>query len=127
MTPADRAALIARAKALAGPVAACVAGDVSPDMLLADCTWDDLAALVVVLAESVSGVRLRAVVAADDDGDVPSPGVRELVLRRAHAEVRRFRVQNPGCGLPARLSLLESEYQRGAYRRKLERTAAKAA
>ena len=118
MTAADRAALIARAKSLAGPVAACVAGDVSPDMLLADCTWDDLAALVVVLAESVSGVRLRAVVAAQDDDSGPVAGIRDLVLRRAHAEASRLRRLDPGCVLPERVGLLESEYQRHQWARR---------
>jgi len=75
LTPADRAALIARAKAKAIPVASCVAASLRPDHLFADVAPEDLEgilkALVIILAEACDPVRLREVVSARDDGTAP--------------------------------------------------------
>lgn len=68
MDRARRLALIARAKRLAVPVASCVAASVRPDHLLRDASRDELAALVIVLAEGSDPVRLREVCRAGDDG-----------------------------------------------------------
>jgi len=73
MTPQQRAALIARAKSLAIPVASCVAARLRPDHLLRDASRDELAALVIVLAEAADPVVLREVVKAQDDGARPAP------------------------------------------------------
>lgn len=78
MNPADRDALIARAKALAIPVASCVAASIRPDHLLSVRSRDELMALVIVLAEATHPVRLREAVRAGDDGLVAQgigPGV----------------------------------------------------
>jgi hypothetical protein len=115
VTPSARAALITRAKALSIPVASCVAASLRPDHLLSGCTWDELAALVVVLAESADPVRLRAVAEAADDG-LPARGQRAFTLRRAHADFEALRLV--GGPVPERLRVLEREYQRDAARRK---------
>lgn len=90
LTDADRDALIARAKSAAVPVASCVAARIAPAHLIGGMSRDELAALVIVLAEAADPVRLRAVTRATDDG---TPGVTDLDLRlrAAHAEAQRLR------------------------------------
>ena len=104
----DAAALITKAKALATPVTSCIAASLRPDHLLSGCTWDEMAALVVVLAESADLTRLRAVVEATEDGPVVTG--QDVMLRKAHAEVERLRRDD--MAVPARLMRLEREYQR---------------
>jgi hypothetical protein len=121
LTHSGRTALIGRAKAVAVPVVSCVAASLRPDHLLADFGRDEMAALVIVLAESADLTRLRAVVAARDDG-VPVTGLAEVRLRHAHAEV--WRLTNL-CGvkyadLPAGLKRLERDYQRMAKQKQRE-------
>jgi hypothetical protein len=125
VTPADRAALIARAKSLAIPVASCVAASINSGRLIAECTKAELSALVLVLAEAVDPVRLRAVVAATEDSPSPPPPGRELVLRRAHADVSSLRER--GVAVPPQMALLESDYQNGQRQARRERTAAREA
>lgn len=112
MTPAEsfrRAALIAQAKSRAVPVASCVTAGLRPDHLLSERTWEELAALVIVLAAAADHTKLAAIVAEPDDGK-PLPGTREMALRKAHAEVTRLR--NHSLPVPQRLLVLEREYQR---------------
>jgi hypothetical protein len=125
MNPAAyRAGLIARAKSLAVPVASCVAGSLPPAHLLESLSRDEMAALIVVLAEAADPTRLRVVVEASDDGR-PEVGQQELMLRRAHREFSRIRREG---GEPtARLARLERAYQAGAKRRQRERQEAEAA
>lgn len=111
MTPAGRAALIARAKSLAGPVASCVAARVRTDHLLSGLSWDELAALVVVLADAADPVWLREVTAADDG---PSPSKQEVLLLRAHARAESLR--KAGMEVPTEVRLLDSEYRRNRKR-----------
>ena len=90
MTPAQRAANITRAKALAIPVQSCVAARLRPDHLFAGVRTKDeltglLKALVIVLAEAADPVTLRAVVAEADDGR-PEGADRMTMLRKAHTE-----------------------------------------
>lgn len=108
MTPAERAALITRAKALAIPVASCVRAGIRPDHLIGDASRDLLAALVIVLAESADPVRLRAVTAAAEDG--PDVTDLDVSLRVAHRQVNRLRERRRP--VPVRLAALESQYQR---------------
>lgn len=104
--------LIARAKQLAGPVASCVAARISPQHLTADLTTEQLHALVIVLADAVDPVRLRAVVQAAEDG----PDVTDQVmrLRAAHALAEQHR--KAGLEIPYHLRLLESDYHRARPR-----------
>lgn len=111
MTPAEaarRAALIAGAKSRAVPVASCVAASLRPDHLLSERTWDELAALVIVLAAAADHQKLADIAADTDDGK-PLPGARERALRKAHAEVTRLR--NRKLLVPKRLMELERQYQ----------------
>lgn len=68
LTPADRDALIARAKRLAVPVASRVAARIHPGHLIGDLSREELLALVVVLAEAADPVTLRTVAQASEDG-----------------------------------------------------------
>lgn len=68
MNPRHRIALIAAAKSAAVPVASCVAARVPPDHLLEGRSWEELAALVIVLAEAADPVRLRAITEEPEDG-----------------------------------------------------------
>jgi hypothetical protein len=113
MTPADRAALIARAKQLAVPVVSCVAASLRPDHLRREMSADEMWALVIVLAEAADPARLREIVKAADDG-TPDPSGRAAMLARAHAECDRLR--RAAQPVPLRLRVLDSEYQ--AARRK---------
>lgn len=117
MTPAQRNALIARAKRLAIPVTSCVAASLRPDHLLAARTRAELLALVVVLAEAADPVKLKAVTEAPGDTGLP-PMSREDMLRAAHAEYSRL--LRAGEPVPARLRLLNSEYRRGNKLRRTE-------
>ena len=106
-TPRERVSLIAWAKRKAVPVTSCVNAGICPEHVLGDATEARYAALVVVLAAAVDPVRLRAVLAAEDDG-TPAE-VTEEALRWAHAEVRRLReARQP---IPGPLVRLEHRYQ----------------
>ncbi len=112
MTPAERAALVSRAKSLAGPVASCVAARVRTDHLLSGLSWDELAALVVVLADAADPVWLREVTVSGDDE--PPLSKREVLLRKAHA--RAVALRAAGMEVPAEVRLLDSEYRRDRKR-----------
>lgn len=120
LTHAERTDLITRAKAIAVPVASCVAASLRPDHLLAGCSRGELAALVIVLAEAADPARLHAVAEAEDDAS-PVIGLAEVRLRKAHAEFQRHRVA--GITVPASLARLEREYQRISKRRRREMAA----
>lgn len=77
------------------------------DDLLEGASAHELAALVVVLAAAADPVRLRQVLAAEDDG-TPAE-VQEEALKWAHAEVRRLR--DVGQPIPSPLARLEHQYQ----------------
>jgi hypothetical protein len=64
---AYRAHLVACAKAVAVPVAASVAASLPPSRLLDSMTRDELAALVIVLAEGADPDRLSDIVTARDE------------------------------------------------------------
>jgi hypothetical protein len=116
---ARRAALIARAKAVAPPVVACVQSRLRPDHLLQDATWDELAALVIVLAEAASPAAVREVAESPADDGRPDPDARERRLRQAHAQFNEHRkARRP---VPPRLAALEAEYQR--WRKQAQRAA----
>ena len=124
MTPAQRAANITRAKALAIPVQSCVAARLRPDHLFAGVRTKDeltglLKALVIVLAEAADPVTLRAVVAEADDGR-PEAADRMTMLRKAHTECADLKYA--GAEIPLRLKLLEREYHTEVKR--LQREAA---
>jgi hypothetical protein len=106
VTPAERTALIARAKALAIPVASCVAACVRPDHLIGDASRDELAALVIVLAEAADPVALKAVVDASGD----SAPVTDRDLRVAHA--RAVALRKAGKTVPFQVRVLDGEYHR---------------
>jgi hypothetical protein len=121
LTHSGRTALIARAKAVALPVTCCVAGSLRPDHLLAGWSADELAALVIVLAEAVDPSRLRAVVEAQEDSS-PVIGLALVRLRQAHAEYRRLRRTGTEiASIPQSLRRLEREYQRDSKRRQKAR------
>ena len=113
ITNAARAALIGWAKQKAPVVASRIAVSIPVDHIIGDATWEQLAALVVVLAESADPVRLRIITSAQDvmigrDTD------RAVTLRAAHAEVRRLRYHNQP--VPSRIAALEREYQQARER-----------
>ncbi len=115
LTPRQRASLIAWAKRKAVPVTSCVNAGICPEHVLGDATEDRYAALVVVLAAAVDPVRLRAVLAAEDDG-TPAEVTGEA-LKWAHAEVRRLReAGQPISGALARLEWQYQEQSRAARR-----------
>jgi len=107
MTPRQRASLIAWAKRKAVPVTSCVNAGICPEHLLQDATEARYAALVIVLAAAADPVRLREVLAAEDDGTPAA--VAEEALKWAHAEVRRLRDGKQP--IPAALARLEHRYQ----------------
>ncbi len=124
LSHAERTALITRAKSLAVPVASCVAASLRPDHLLADATWDELAALVIVLAEAADRQCLQAIAAAGED-QCAVTGLHELRLRQAHTEVRRLRKDGIAAeDMPQYLVRLEREYQRVSKRRRRAEAAA---
>jgi hypothetical protein len=107
MIPAGRVALIARAKSIAIPVASCVAARVRPDHLIGDLSRDELAALVLVLADAADPVALRAVTQATEDGpDITDEDIR---LRKAHAHAQALR--DAGKAVPARVRALDRQYR----------------
>ena len=113
LTARQRASLIAWAKRKAVPVTSCVNAGVCPEHVLEDATEARYAALVVVLAAAVDPVRLRAVLAAEDDG-TPAE-VTEDALKWAHAEVARMReAKRPITGALARLEWRYQELRRAA-------------
>lgn len=106
MTPADRDALVARAKALCVPVANCVAAGVAPSHLIGDASWHELYALVLVLADAADPRALRAVAASAEDGDDVTP--EDVRLRAAHAEAQRLRTAR--LPVPLLLRVADNEY-----------------
>jgi hypothetical protein len=121
---ARRADLIAAAKAIAGPVTAAVQARLHPGHHLQDRTWDELAALVIVLAEAADPAVLRAIAEAEDDGR-PAVDRRDVMLRTAHTQAQAWR-RRTGEDLPARLAMLEREYYR-VYHAKVARPRREAA
>jgi hypothetical protein len=117
MTPAERDALIARAKFVAPVVVKCVEGRLSPGHITRKLSREEIEALVLVLADAVDPVRLRVVVSADEDG--PDVTDRDLLLRRAHADAKAYR--RDGKPVPEHVRRLDNEYHE---RGKLRRTAA---
>jgi hypothetical protein len=111
VTRIDRAALMARARSLAIPVHSCVTARIRPDHLIGRdaASRDELAALVILLAEAADPVRLRAVVNATEDGPDVTDG--ELRLREGHAQVNALR--RAGRPVPLALRVLDSQYRRG--------------
>ena len=108
ITPAERNDLIAQAKRLAVPVASCVAARIRADHLIGGRTREELAALVLVLAEAADPVTLRAVVNAAEDGpDITDEDVR---LMKAHAHAVALR--KAGMPVPNQVRVLDSEYRR---------------
>ena len=112
-TPRERAALIAWAKRKAVPFHSRVNAGIRVDDLMEDATEARYAALAVVLAAAVDPVRLRQVLAAEDDG-TPAE-VQEEALRWAHAEVQAMRQRHEP--VPVVLEQLERKYQREAKQR----------
>ena len=110
MTRAQRAYAIRWAKSLATPVVSCVQARLSPAHLLDRCSREDLAALVIVLAEAVDPGVLRAVVTSGDDDGRPDLSRRDVMLRKAHTEV--VLLVRRGMPVPARLRMLDREYRR---------------
>ena len=109
MNRSERAALIARAKARATAVTSCVAAGLRPDHLLAEASWEDLAALVVVLAEAADLAVLRAVVTVRDDDGRPDLTRQQARLREAHSQaVQLRRAKQP---VPDSLRVLDSAYR----------------
>ena len=119
MTPRERASLVAWAKRKAVPVASCVQASLTPSHLIGDASRDQLAALVIVLAEAIDPGKLQEVTEAADDG-LPDRGARRERLRKAHQEARKLRLA--GEPVPASLAILDREYER---LRKRERAAAR--
>jgi hypothetical protein len=103
----DRDALIARAKSLAVPVASCVAARISPAHLIGEATRDELAALVVVLAEAADPVALRMITSATEDG--PDFTDEDVRLRKAHAHAKALR--DAGYPVPAHVLRLDRQYR----------------
>jgi hypothetical protein len=109
VTPAERAALIARAKQLAIAVTSCVAARLRPDHLLRDASWEELAALVVVLAEAADPAVLRAVVSVSDDDGRPDLTRHQAKLREAHSQAVQLRkARKP---VPGPLRVLDNAYR----------------
>lgn len=75
-----RAHLVACAKSVAVPVASCVAASVPPAHLLDAMTRDELAALVVVLAEAADHDRLGEIVSASDEPEREPAGEGALLV-----------------------------------------------
>ena len=120
LTRRQRASLIAWAKRKAVPVTSCVNAGISPEHVLEDASEARYAALVVVLAAAVDPVRLRAVLAAEDDG-TPAE-VQDEALKWAHAEVARLReAKRP---IPPALARLEYRYQEQSRAARVNRCAA---
>ena len=110
--PAEAASLIAWAKRKAMPVHSCVTASLRPDHLIGEAGVNELKALVIVLAEAVDPVKLRAVVNAADE---PVRIDRAEMLRRAHADATALR--KAGQKVTGRLAILDREYERDKRRR----------
>ena len=111
MNAAVRASLIAAAKARATAVASCVQARLSPRHILDGCSRDDLAALVIVLAEAADPAVLRAVVSVSDDDGRPDLARHQAKLRKAHTEVVQLRkARQP---VPDSLRVLDNAYRLG--------------
>jgi hypothetical protein len=110
LTPAARAALIAKAKRAATPVASCVAARIGVGHILGTMTRAEVDALVIVLADAVDHALLRAVVQAENDG---RPGLSDLDARyrAGHAEAVRLRAAK--LPVPVAVRTLDSGYYRG--------------
>ena len=93
LTPRQRASLIAWAKARAMLIVPRVAARVSVDHILSDASWEQLATLVIVLAESVDPVRLREVAIARDIMVAPDADP-DMTGKLALAEYRRLRAHH---------------------------------
>jgi len=114
VTPADRTALIVRAKQLALPVVNCVRADIRYGHLTAGLSREELLALVTVLADCASPERLAVVTRAPGDlGMPPDPEA----LRRAHAE--RVRLMRAGLPVPHRVRALDGQYRADVRRRRI--------
>ena len=117
MTTSAEDRRIAAMKAKATPVVSCVGARLSPLRLLAGCSWLDLYALVLVLAEAADPVKLRAVVEATEDSTEVTE--MDLVLRKAHRKAQDLRA------LGLRIADMPADVARGerAYlrRRKVAR------
>lgn len=116
MTPAQRPALIAKAKRIAIPVASCVAARLRPDHLRRGLTEDEAWALIVVLAECADMGRLRAVTSAPGDEGIPRQGEREI-LRAVHAE--RARLERAGLPVPYAVLAADGRYRADVRRRRI--------
>jgi hypothetical protein len=113
----DRATLITRAKRAAVPVANCVAARVCPGHVLAGMTWDELAALVVVLADAVDHRVLADVIAGRDDGRDNQFRERDRVRKaasRANAAEAAERARNERIAARAAELRAEKQAQRAA-------------
>src|SRR4051794_38194414 len=104
MTPilGRRVALIGGAKAAAPAVVSCVQARLRPDHLLQNRTWEELAALVIVLAEAADPAVVREVAEAPADDGRPDPERRGEMLRTAHNQASAYRAM--GRPVPARLA-----------------------
>jgi hypothetical protein len=109
VTPAERAALIAAAKARATAVVSCVQARLSPAHVLGACSRDDLAALVVVLAEAADPAVLRAVAGVRDDDGRPDLTRHQAKLREAHSQVVQLRKAREF--VPEQLRVLDNAYR----------------
>lgn len=106
MTPADKDALVARARSLATPVANCVAAGIPPAHLIGEASWHELYALVLVLADAADPYTLRIVAEASDDG--PEMTGEDDRLREAHRQAERLR--RAGHPVPLLLRVADGEY-----------------
>jgi hypothetical protein len=111
-----RTSLIAGAKAIAGPFAACVQARLRPDHHLEGLSRDELVALAVVLAEAADPAVLRAIAGSADDGRSVLDR-RDVMLRTAHTQAQAYRRRH-GTEPPARLAILEREYYRNYYKKR---------
>jgi hypothetical protein len=108
--------LIAWAKARVVPVQSCVTASLRPDHLLSEASWEQLAALVIVLAEAADPVKLRAVVSARDITVAPGTD-RWSVLKMVYAERRRL--ERHGQPIPAAIEAGYLEYLSEGRKRRL--------
>jgi hypothetical protein len=109
VTPAERAALIAAAKARATAVVSCVQNRLSPSHVIDGCSPADVLALVVVLAEAADPAVLRAVVTAREDDGRPDLTWRQAKLREAHSQAVQLRkARRP---VPESLRVLDNAYR----------------
>ena len=110
MNAADRALLVAAAKAKATAVVSCVQARLSPSHVLGDCPAD-LQALIIVLAEAADPAVLRAVVGVSDDDGRPDLTRHQAKLREAHSQVVQLRKAR--AYVPEQLRVLDNAYRLG--------------